>query len=280
VTEQLNAITTIQTQFYHDQTFNFTSRGIDVKCDAKQFKDALRDDTRKYYHKLMTSSPNEKTTNAILNASKSLKNHPRLILDSSKMPLYLKNGDVSLHTGANVITRMRTGSYVDEAWMVERDMVVRRPNHTCTQCKRTTPGGVTFRHFALECPGTIDHRLSLLQETRWSDELGNLSVEDMVWMTAKCQKAILNLHPDKKEDIRQNVKVNATLLKIFQFARQIDNIVGIDTKRQEKWITTLDERHVAMKRKREEEKALKTTKKARIEVSDDSTQAGTEYVTN
>ena len=99
-------------------------------------------------------------------------------------------------------------------------------------------------------------------------------------MTAKCQKAILNLHPDKKEDIRQNVKVNATLLKIFQFARQIDNIVGIDTKRQEKWITTLDERHVAMKRKREEEKALKTTKKARIEVSDDSTQAGTEYVTN
>ena len=34
------------------------------------------------------------------------------------MPLYLKNGDVSLHPGANVITRLRTSSYVDEEWMV------------------------------------------------------------------------------------------------------------------------------------------------------------------
>ena len=162
VYEQLNAITEIKTQFYNDQTSNFTSRGLDVECNAKEFKDALRDDTRKYYHQLMTSSPTEKTTNAILNASKSLKDHPRLVLDSSKMPLYLKNGDVSLHPGVNVIARVRTGSYVDEAWMVERNLVVRRPNHTCTQCKRTTPGGVTFRHLALECPGTIDHRLSLL----------------------------------------------------------------------------------------------------------------------
>ena len=134
----------------------------------------------------MTPNPTNEKANAILNASNSLKNHPPLVLDSSKMPIYLKNDDVSLHPGANVITRLRTGSYVDENWMAKRKLVVQRPNHTCTQCKRTITGGVSFRHLALECPGTIKLRLFLLEETRLNDKLGNLSVEDMVWMNAKC----------------------------------------------------------------------------------------------
>ena len=94
-----------------------------------ELKKMLREETRLHYQALMTA-------NAILPAPTSPPNHQDLILDSSKMPLYLKNGDVSLHRGANIIARVRTCSYVDEVWMAKRGMVVLKAQSVMTEVRQ------------------------------------------------------------------------------------------------------------------------------------------------
>jgi len=171
------------------------------------------------------------------------------------MPLYLKNGDVSLHKGAKVITRVRMNSYVDEIWLAKCNMEVLRPDHTCALCKLTAAEGVTFKHLALECKETQNLRDELLNSLRYNEALSKLSVEDMVWMTATCQDTILK--SKTADDIRDDLTVNATLLEIFKFARQIDVLMGKLTDRQKKWMIKLDEIFTAKKRKRAEEKQRK-----------------------
>jgi len=181
-----------------------------------------------------------------------LSTHQLLVHDSSKMPLYLKNGDISLHKGAKVITRVRMNSYVDERWLAKCNMEVLRPDHTCALCKLTAPEGVTFKNLALECKGTQSLRDELLNSVRSNEALGNLSVEDLVWMTATCQETIFK--SQTADDIHHDLIVNATLLEIFKFARQIDVLMGKLMDRQKKWMQKLDERFTTKKRKRAEEK--------------------------
>ena len=51
-----------------------------------------------------------------------------------------------------------------------------------------------------------------------------ISVEDIAWMNATFQTIILQSKTAK--DIRQDLIVNAILLEIFKFARQIDDLIG------------------------------------------------------
>ena len=72
-------------------------------------------------------------TETIYHATRRRPAHADLVYRVGKIPVYLNDRLASLHKGAKVITKIRLGDYVDEEWQASRNLVVRRPNHTCSR---------------------------------------------------------------------------------------------------------------------------------------------------
>ena len=95
--------------------------------------------------------------------------------------------------------------------------------------------GVSFEHFALECPGMDESRNKLRMDVADICIPHQLCLQDLIFMTSHFQEVCKSYKTPDPYD-RQEIYKNTVILKTLKYANKIDRYVEKIMMRQEKAI--------------------------------------------
>ena len=195
-----------------------------MKWSKKDISDVINAEKDRYFLEQLTTDYGDYTLSI-----RSRTTFQELVHNTSTIPLYLTIDWVSLHPGGKIVTKIRLGEYVDEAWLAARKLMTLNPKYTWTLCNDYT-GPITFDHFAFHCRGMDRDRSRVLSIAQEFMSNHNVDLRDLMYQTARFQSICDESYSDSP---RNYIYRDTIILKSLQFAQAIDQCVERVLKRKE-----------------------------------------------